>query len=99
VSDASGVLASPPRVAFAGEDQLGEGPYWWAADGRLWWVDILAPAIHSVLERSDRRRTIALQEPVGVAVPHRDGGLLAAIGGAILARRYRRHGDDHDRRL
>jgi len=83
VSEASGALASRPRVAFAGEDQLGEGPYWSATDGRLWWVDILAPAIHSVLEGSDKRRTIALQEPVGVAVPHRDGGLLAAIGGSI----------------
>lgn len=75
--------ASLPRVAFAGEDVLGEGPFWSVADQCLWWVDIFAPAIHCSLEGSDERRTIALPELVGVAVPYRDGGLLAAIGSSI----------------
>lgn len=39
-----------PRIelAFASRDQLGETPLWCARTGRLWWLDIERPMLHSL---------------------------------------------------
>jgi sugar lactone lactonase YvrE len=44
---------------------LGEGPRWVARDNALYWVDIMAPALHRLDLASDRVRSWAFYEPIG----------------------------------
>ncbi|MDC8013500.1 SMP-30/gluconolactonase/LRE family protein [Tahibacter soli] len=62
-----------PSSAF-----LGEGPHWLGNGQSLLWVDILAPAIHLSNVANGDTRTTALSELVGVVVPRRRGGYVAA---------------------
>jgi DNA-binding IclR family transcriptional regulator/sugar lactone lactonase YvrE len=62
-----------PHSAF-----LGEAPFWIAGSQSLLWVDILAPAVNlSGVAGGDTRAT-PLTELVGVVVPRRRGGYVAA---------------------
>jgi sugar lactone lactonase YvrE len=58
---------------------LGEGPVWDARSARLVWVDILGAAIHRFDPASGEDEQIPTVEPVGVAIPRRGGGLVAAL--------------------
>jgi len=61
--------------------RLGEGPHWDAEQGRLSWVDIAAGALW--VQQDGTTRSWALGEPLGVAVPHADGGWVCGLGRGI----------------
>lgn len=65
---------------------VGEGPAWDAAAGRLIWVDITASRVHE-LHPDGLARSWNVGEHVGAAVPRASGGLVLATraGFAVLA--------------
>jgi len=80
-------MATPPRPAAAAASEvecvlpatayLGEGPLWSPAEARLYWVDILAPAVHRFDPASGRNETRALPRLIGALALRRRGGLVA----------------------
>jgi len=74
------VICAIPGTAF-----LGEGPVWSARDERLYWVDILAPAVHWSDLTSDTYETLAMNELVSAVLPRRRGGLVALTQSGIKA--------------
>jgi sugar lactone lactonase YvrE len=66
-------------IAFHAGDELGEGVTWDAARGRIISVDIMRGRVHLYDPASGRRRTLDAGQPVGAAVPRRQGGLMLAL--------------------
>lgn len=58
---------------------VGECPRWDEKRQRLWWVDILAPALHCFDPASGENLTFKLPEHTGCFVLTQDGGFLAAM--------------------
>ncbi len=56
--------------------QLGEGPIWWK--DKLYWVDILAPALHIYTPATGEKRSFPLKEQTGSVVPRASGGMVLA---------------------
>jgi len=71
------------RCQIPGADFLAEGPHWSSVDKRLYWVDILAPAMISGDPVSGYRSVTRLPELVGVVIPRRRGGFVAATESGI----------------
>ena len=59
--------------------ELGEGPHWDRAGGELVWVDIPAGAVHRLDPEARVDRSFEVGQPVGAAVPRRDGGFVLAL--------------------
>jgi len=79
------VSATEPALAFDARTELGESPVWDERTGTLLFVDI----VRGVIARCDPKRgeteTVAVfEEPVGSIALRRDGGLVAAVGTAIV---------------
>lgn len=68
-----------PEVAVRERAQLGEGPTWDPATGRLIWVDILSSRIHTYDPESGRRTVMATGQHVGAAKPRAGGGLVVNL--------------------
>ncbi|MCX4680215.1 SMP-30/gluconolactonase/LRE family protein [Streptomyces sp. NBC_01433] len=68
-----------PEVAVREQAQLGEGPTWDPATGRLIWVDILSSRIHTYDPESGRRTVMATGQQVGAAKPRAGGGLVVNL--------------------
>ncbi|WP_368413938.1 SMP-30/gluconolactonase/LRE family protein [Falsiroseomonas sp.] len=66
------------EVAVRAEALLGEGPLWSAREGRLLWVDILAPAIHVSDPATGADRVVPTDEMVAALAPRAAGGFVAA---------------------
>ncbi|PZG78099.1 calcium-binding protein [Streptomyces sp. NTH33] len=64
------------EVAVRARAELGEGPTWDAAAGRLIWVDILASRVHTYDPASGRRTVRTTEQHVGAAKPRTGGGLV-----------------------
>ena len=64
------------RVAARGEDYLGEGPVWAAAEGRLYWFDIQGKRLNWLTPDSDEAGGFDLPLRASVAAPRRAGGLV-----------------------
>jgi sugar lactone lactonase YvrE len=79
--------AVSPGVALAvrAEALLGEGPLWSARDGRLLWVDILAPAIHVSDPATGADQVLATEEMVASLAPRAGGGFVAAARSGLRA--------------
>jgi sugar lactone lactonase YvrE len=58
---------------------IAEGPTWDARTGRLAWVDIEGKAFHSTDPESGATTTQPMPSAIGVAVPRRSGGFVAAL--------------------
>jgi sugar lactone lactonase YvrE len=58
---------------------LGEGPSWDSATGRLIWVDITAEVVHRFDPDSGRDERFVIGQPAGAAVPTTDGRLALAV--------------------
>ncbi len=80
-----GLVREDIRCVIPGADFLGEGPHWSEAEGRLSWVDILAPKFLVGDPRTGERREFPMPELIGVVVPRRSGGWLAATESGIKA--------------
>jgi L-arabinonolactonase len=60
-------------------NRLGEGPVWSAAEQALFWVDIVASAIHRFEPASGEHRTWPVPEHVGSIALRERGGLVLAL--------------------
>ncbi|MEV5610513.1 SMP-30/gluconolactonase/LRE family protein [Streptomyces sp. NPDC052225] len=67
------------EVAVRASAELGEGPTWDAATGRLIWVDILGSRVHTYEPGSGRRTVMVTEQHVGAAKPRTDGGLVVNL--------------------
>lgn len=79
--------APTPAVHAVGEARalLGEGPVWSPRDNALYWVDILAPALHQLDATSGQQRETPLGSMVSMVVPMASGGLLLATPAGLMA--------------
>lgn len=79
--------APTPAVHAVGEARalLGEGPIWSPRDNALYWVDILAPALHQLDATSGQQRETPLGSMVSMVVPMASGGLLLATPAGLMA--------------
>ncbi|GAA4122775.1 SMP-30/gluconolactonase/LRE family protein [Aminobacter aganoensis] len=62
---------------------LGEGPHWSAEDGKLYYVDILAPAIIAGDIEKGTHTNLTVPELVGFVVARESGGFVAGMHGEI----------------
>jgi len=67
------------KCVFPTSSFLGEGPSWHAAERKLVWVDILAPAVLLGDPATGEFETKPMPELVGAVVPRRRGGYLGAM--------------------
>ncbi|HSW15625.1 MAG TPA: SMP-30/gluconolactonase/LRE family protein [Ramlibacter sp.] len=77
---------APRGLEHLGDERalLGEGPVWSARDHALYWVDILAPAIHSFDPRDGGTTITRLGAMVSLAVPRMGSGLLLATPAGLM---------------
>jgi sugar lactone lactonase YvrE len=73
------MIARTVERAFDAADELGEGATWDVARQRLISVDIMRGRVHVFDPRTTTARTVEVGQPVGAAVPRRDGGLMLAV--------------------
>ncbi|WP_447895693.1 SMP-30/gluconolactonase/LRE family protein [Vreelandella sp. GE22] len=66
----------PARLAIDCRCELGEGPQWQAASGRLYWCDILGHTLHWLEPETAIHESVALERMVSCAAPTEDGQLL-----------------------
>lgn len=70
-------------VAVPEQAELGEGPTWDPAAGRLIWVDIVSARVHTYDPVSGRRTVMATEQHVGAAKPRAGGGLVVNLRDGI----------------
>ncbi|MGW2086186.1 SMP-30/gluconolactonase/LRE family protein [Streptomyces sp. NPDC001880] len=70
-------------VAVHEQAELGEGPTWDPATGRLVWVDIVSARVHTYDPVSGRRTVMATEQHVGAAKPRVAGGLVVNLRDGI----------------
>ncbi|WP_055550518.1 SMP-30/gluconolactonase/LRE family protein [Streptomyces sp. NBRC 110028] len=70
-------------VAVRATAELGEGPTWDPAAGRLIWVDILSARVHTYDPATGRHTTLATEQHVGAAKPRAGGGLVVNLRDGI----------------
>ncbi|MGN6819836.1 MAG: SMP-30/gluconolactonase/LRE family protein [Sphingomonas sp.] len=73
------------RCAVPSSALLGEAPCWLPDSGALLWVDILGPSVSLTQIETRETRTTPLSELVGVVVPRKRGGFIAATQSGIHA--------------
>ncbi|GAA3008025.1 SMP-30/gluconolactonase/LRE family protein [Streptomyces fulvorobeus] len=71
------------ETAVREQAELGEGPTWDAAAGRLIWVDILGSRVHTYDPGTGRRTVMATGQHVGAAKPRAGGGLVVNLRDGI----------------
>ncbi|GAA4889581.1 SMP-30/gluconolactonase/LRE family protein [Streptomyces coeruleoprunus] len=71
--------APHPEVAVRETAELGEGPTWDPATGRLVWVDILGSRVHTYAPADGRRTVMLTAQHVGAAKPRAGGGLVVNL--------------------
>jgi sugar lactone lactonase YvrE len=71
------------RCVLPAAASLGECPRWDERRRVLWWVDILAPALHWFDPASGRNGTIAMPEHIGCFALTDDGGFIAGMRSGI----------------
>ncbi|MFF9805735.1 SMP-30/gluconolactonase/LRE family protein [Streptomyces coeruleorubidus] len=74
---------SPYEVAVRAEAELGEGPTWDAAAGRLLWIDILGCRVHTYDPVTGRRTVRRTEQHVGAVKPRAGGGLVLNLRDGI----------------
>lgn len=72
-------MKEPAECIWPLAAQLGEGPTWRAADGTLWFVDILAGRIHCWSERTGEQRSFTAPELTAFVFPATDGRFLCGL--------------------
>lgn len=72
-------LDLPVRCVLDDQNIAGESPVWCAREQALYWVDILAPAVHRWHPESGERRQWLLPAAVGSIGMRAQGGLVVAL--------------------
>jgi D-xylonolactonase len=67
------------RCAWAVEAELGEGPFWSAPEGALWFVDIKGRSVHRFHPATDGRRSWLAPDQVSFVLPRSDGCFVAGL--------------------
>ncbi|HEY4200727.1 MAG TPA: SMP-30/gluconolactonase/LRE family protein [Devosiaceae bacterium] len=62
---------------------LGEGPHWSARDGKLYFVDILAPAMITGDPVAGTYQAMPVSELIGFVIPRKRGGFVAGMHGEV----------------
>ncbi|MFE1455018.1 SMP-30/gluconolactonase/LRE family protein [Streptomyces sp. NPDC058735] len=70
------MTTGPYEVAVRAEAELGEGPTWDAAAGRLLWIDLLGCRVHTFDPATGRRGTRRTEQHIGAVKPRAGGGLV-----------------------
>ncbi|WP_170116523.1 SMP-30/gluconolactonase/LRE family protein [Devosia submarina] len=78
-----GVDRADVRCVIPASTFLGEGPHWSERDGKLYFVDILAPAVHAGDTVKGTYTSLAVPELVGFIIPRTRGGFVTAMHGEI----------------
>jgi len=76
--DRADVRCAIPASAF-----LGEGPHWSVRDQKLYFVDILAPAVCIGDPDTGAYKSIPVPELIGFVIPRQSGGFIAGMHGEI----------------
>jgi sugar lactone lactonase YvrE len=71
------------EVAINAKAQLGEGPTWDPAGGRLLWVDILAKEVHRFDPSTGRDEHVPTSQHVGAVKPRAGGGVVVNLRDGI----------------
>ncbi|GGL68276.1 calcium-binding protein [Streptomyces fumigatiscleroticus] len=71
------------EVAVRAEAELGEGPTWDAAAGRLLWIDILNSRVHTYDPVTGHRTVRRTEQHVGAVKPRAGGGLVLNLRDGI----------------
>jgi len=76
-----GLKPTPVEVTcvLSAKAQIGEGPWWSAAEQRLYWVDILGQEIHVFTPADGTNRTFKLPDIVTCVAPRAKGGLVVSM--------------------
>ncbi|MBB5221270.1 sugar lactone lactonase YvrE [Amaricoccus macauensis] len=82
ISTASISTASVFTAADAA-DTLGESPWWDVGSGRLWWIDLRAPALRSLDAATGDVASWPMPSLVGAVVGRRAGGVVLALTDGI----------------
>ncbi|MFD5338927.1 SMP-30/gluconolactonase/LRE family protein [Streptomyces hawaiiensis] len=69
-------MTTPYEVAVRAEAELGEGPTWDAAAGRLLWIDILGSRLHTYDPATGRRGVRRTEQHIGAVKPRAGGGVV-----------------------
>ncbi|MER7899183.1 SMP-30/gluconolactonase/LRE family protein [Streptomyces sp. NPDC096046] len=69
-------MTRPYEVAVRAEAELGEGPTWDTAAGRLLWIDILGSRLHTYDPDTGRRTVRRTEQHIGAVKPRAGGGLV-----------------------
>ncbi|NLP63953.1 SMP-30/gluconolactonase/LRE family protein [Paraburkholderia sacchari] len=75
--------SSEPRCVLDLQAQLGECPRWDEREQVLYWVDILAPALHRFDPATGIDRVFALPEHIGCFALREEGGFIAGLRSGI----------------
>ncbi len=62
---------------------LAEGPFWSVAEQRLYWVDILEPAVHRFDPASGHNETCPLPRLVSSVIGRQSGGLIVTTSEGV----------------
>ncbi|MFE7899995.1 SMP-30/gluconolactonase/LRE family protein [Streptomyces sp. NPDC057424] len=76
-------MTAPYEVAVRAEAELGEGPTWDAAAGRLLWIDILGCRLHTYDPATGRRGVRRTEQHIGAVKPRAGGGLVLNLRDGI----------------
>lgn len=76
-------MTTPYEVAVRTEAELGEGPTWDAAAGRLLWIDILGSRLHTYDPATGRRGVRRTEQHIGAVKPRAGGGLVLNLRDGI----------------
>ncbi|MFF6874338.1 MULTISPECIES: SMP-30/gluconolactonase/LRE family protein [unclassified Streptomyces] len=76
-------MTTPYEVAVRAEAELGEGPTWDAASGRLLWIDILGSRLHTYDPATGRRTVRRTEQHIGAVKPRAGGGLVLNLRDGI----------------
>ncbi|MEU2536934.1 SMP-30/gluconolactonase/LRE family protein [Streptomyces iakyrus] len=76
-------MTRPYEVAVRAEAELGEGPTWDAAAGRLLWIDILGSRLHTYDPATGRRTVRRTEQHIGAVKPRAGGGLVLNLRDGI----------------
>jgi sugar lactone lactonase YvrE len=76
-----GIEPTPVEVTcvLTAKAQIGEGPWWSAAEQRLYWVDILGKQVHVFDPATGKNVTHTLPDIVTSVAPRQKGGLVVSM--------------------